>query len=56
MAWTRKPALSLQILVGVRTQADRRALTVAGQWRNFTAFPNILVIAVDGWILPLAGR
>jgi hypothetical protein len=22
------------------------ALTVAGQWRNFTAFPNILAIAV----------
>jgi hypothetical protein len=24
------------------------ALTVAGQWRNFTAFPNILVIADFG--------
>jgi hypothetical protein len=25
------------------------ALTVAGQWRNFTAFPSILTIAVLSW-------
>jgi hypothetical protein len=25
------------------------ALTVAGQWRIFTAFPNILVSLRDGW-------
>jgi hypothetical protein len=25
------------------------ALTVAGQWRNFTAFPSILAIAVVSW-------
>jgi hypothetical protein len=24
------------------------ALTVAGQWRNFTVFPNILAIAIMG--------
>jgi hypothetical protein len=34
-------------------QADRirhgaEALTVAGQWRSFTAFPSILAIAVIG--------
>jgi hypothetical protein len=28
------------------TDPGRGALTVAGQWRNFTAFPSILTIAV----------
>jgi len=28
------------------------ALTVAGQWRNFTAFPNILAIVVVKVDLP----
>jgi hypothetical protein len=28
------------------TDTQRGALTVAGQWRNFTAFPSILAIAV----------
>ena len=28
------------------TVMEAGALTVAGQWRSFTAFPNILVIAV----------
>jgi hypothetical protein len=28
------------------------ALTVAGQWRNFTAFPSILTIAVVTSIRP----
>jgi hypothetical protein len=28
------------------TRAEAGALTVAGQWRNFTAFPSILTIAV----------
>jgi hypothetical protein len=28
------------------TLAEPGALTVAGQWRNFTAFPSILTIAV----------
>ena len=27
-----------------------RALTVAGQWRNFTAFPNILGDNSDVWL------
>jgi hypothetical protein len=31
------------------------ALTVAGQWRSFTAFPSILAIAVVNW-LPLEGQ
>ena len=26
------------------------ALTVAGQWRSFTAFPSILAIAVMNWL------
>jgi hypothetical protein len=30
------------------TGSEAGALTVAGQWRNFTAFPNILAIAVVG--------
>ena len=30
----------------MRTKIQAVALTVAGQWRNFTAFPNILAIAV----------
>jgi hypothetical protein len=29
------------------TQAG--ALTVAGQWRSFTAFPSILAITVVNW-------
>jgi hypothetical protein len=29
------------------------ALTVAGQWRSFTAFPSILAIAVVGCATPL---
>jgi hypothetical protein len=29
-----------------RTGREAGALTVAGQWRNFTAFPSILVISV----------
>jgi hypothetical protein len=29
------------------------ALTVAGQWRSFTAFPSILAIAVMGCAAPL---
>jgi hypothetical protein len=28
------------------TKVEQVALTVAGQWRNFTAFPSILTIAV----------
>jgi hypothetical protein len=28
------------------TESEAGALTVAGQWRTFTAFPNILAIAV----------
>jgi hypothetical protein len=28
------------------------ALTVAGQWRSFTAFPSILAIAVVGFTAP----
>jgi hypothetical protein len=28
------------------------ALTVAGQWRSFTAFPSILAIAVMGCAAP----
>jgi hypothetical protein len=28
------------------TSTEAGALTVAGQWRNFTAFPNIRAIAV----------
>ncbi len=28
------------------TENEAGALTVAGQWRTFTAFPNILAIAV----------
>jgi hypothetical protein len=28
------------------TDTEAGALTVAGQWRNFTAFPSILAIAV----------
>ena len=29
-----------------RTGTEAGALTVAGQWRTFTAFPSILAIAV----------
>jgi len=29
-----------------RTEMEAGALTVAGQWRSFTAFPSILAIAV----------
>jgi len=29
----------------------RGALTVAGQWRSFTAFPSILAIVVVNWQL-----
>jgi hypothetical protein len=29
-----------------RTGTEAGALTVAGQWRNFTAFPSILAIAM----------
>jgi hypothetical protein len=32
------------------------ALTVAGQWRNFTAFPSILAIAVVNCAAPLKGQ
>jgi hypothetical protein len=32
-----------------RTGRWAGALTVAGQWRSFTAFPSILAIAVVGW-------
>jgi hypothetical protein len=31
------------------------ALTVAGQWRSFTAFPSILAIAVVNCAAPLEG-
>jgi len=34
------------ILVTGLTHLESGALTVAGQWRNFTAFPNILMIEV----------
>jgi len=34
------------LLLAVKTGRIAGALTVAGQWRNFTAFPNILAIAV----------
>jgi hypothetical protein len=32
--------------IPILTGAEAGALTVAGQWRNFTAFPSILTIAV----------
>ena len=34
------------LAVAIRTAIQASALTVAGQWRSFTAFPNILTIAV----------
>ena len=33
-----------------RTGRGAGALTVAGQWRSFTAFPSILAIAVMNWL------
>jgi len=35
-----------------RTGRRAGALTVAGQWRSFTAFPSILAIAVVGFAAP----
>jgi hypothetical protein len=34
------------------TDTETGALTVAGQWRNFTAFPSILTIAVVNYAAP----
>jgi hypothetical protein len=34
------------------TNFEAGALTVAGQWRNFTAFPSILTIAVMNGAAP----
>jgi hypothetical protein len=31
------------------TAGKTGALTVAGQWRSFTAFPNILAFAMMKW-------
>jgi hypothetical protein len=42
------PALPTQT-----TGGEAGALTVAGQWRSFTAFPSILAIAVMSAPLPL---
>jgi hypothetical protein len=41
-----RSVLKLVICLGVTTNSEARALTVAGQWRNFTAFPSILAIAL----------
>ena len=38
------------------TGIEAGALTVAGQWRNFTAFPSILAIAVVKCAAPLKGQ
>jgi hypothetical protein len=35
-----------------RTSRAAGALTVAGQWRSFTAFPSILAIAVINYAAP----
>jgi len=44
-----KPWLDILLCSNVTTtRREADALTVAGQWRNFTAFPSILAIAVVG--------
>jgi hypothetical protein len=42
--------------LGQWTAEKTSALTVAGQWRNFTAFPNILAIAVMRWAVLVENR
>jgi hypothetical protein len=37
---------SCLLLPRYTTASETGALTVAGQWRSFTAFPNILAIAM----------
>jgi len=40
------------VLLGAKTNSITGALTVAGQWRNFTAFPSILTIAIVDYAAP----
>ena len=40
----------------MRTAGETGALTVAGQWRSFTAFPSILAIAVVGFAVLCSAR
>jgi hypothetical protein len=44
------------VLLGAKTNSITGALTVAGQWRNFTAFPSILTISVVDYAAPLWSR
>ena len=45
-ALAKQPWLNSSLTNPNTTDTEEGALTVAGQWRNFTAFPNILAIAV----------
>jgi len=45
-ALAKQPWLNSSLGYPNTTGTKEGALTVAGQWRNFTAFPNILAIAV----------
>jgi hypothetical protein len=44
--------LSIRSPIAWWTRREAGALTVAGQWRIFTAFPNILTIAVMNCAAP----
>ena len=44
------------VLLGAKTNSITGALTVAGQWRNFTAFPSILTIAIVDYAAPQGSR
>jgi len=44
------------VLLGAKTNSITGALTVAGQWRNFTAFPSILTIAIVDYAAPRWSR
>jgi len=44
------------VLLGAKTNSITGALTVAGQWRNFTAFPSILTISVVDYAAPQRSR
>lgn len=44
------------VLLGAKTNSITGALTVAGQWRNFTAFPSILTIAIVDYAASRSSR
>jgi hypothetical protein len=46
LAWDGRSLTGFYLLWPIKQAIQQAALTVAGQWRSCTAFPNILTIAV----------